>query len=146
MSWLRRLRAEGCGAWTAAFGPLAGEGEEFHVSYCSEERGFEHSFEITCSTNSLNVRFMPQFESDGLSFDKVKLNYAVDGQSFVVDSQYEELDGAFASDVAVSDPLIKAMKAGKTAVVTLQDVKAPTYQVPLKGFSKAMNKLVGKCS
>ncbi len=137
--------AEGCGKWETAFGTLAGEGEALNTSYCSEAAGQEYSFEITCNSKSLNVRFMPQVEGSGLTLDKVMLDYAVDGQSHVVETQFEELDGAFAADIATKDPLIKAMRAGKSAVVTLKDVKAPAYQVPLDGFKRAIGKLIREC-
>lgn len=134
--------AEGCGKWKTAFGTLSGEGEALNTSYCSEASGQEYSFEITCSANLLNVRFMPQVEGE---FDKVKVDYAVDGQSHVVETQFEELDGAFAVNLATKDPLIKAMRGGQSAVVTLKDVKAPAYQVPLDGFKRAIGKLIREC-
>ena len=135
--------AEGCGKWTTAFGSLSGEGEALNTSFCSEATGQEYSFEITCNSGSLNVRFMPQIEGE---FDKVTLDYAVDGVSFPVETQFEELDGAFAADIGVRAPLVKAMKAGNSAVVTLKDVKAPAYAVPLTGFKKAISKLTRKCT
>ena len=135
----------GCGKWTTAFGSLSGEGEALNTSFCSEANGSEYSFEITCNSGSLNVRFMPQIEGDGQTFDKVMVDYAVDGQSHVVETQFEELDGAFAADIATKDPLIKAMRAGQIAVVTLKDVKAPAYQVPLDGFKRAIGKLIREC-
>ena len=139
------VHAKGCGKWTTAFGSLSGEGEALNTSYCSEAAGQEFSFEITCNSKSLNVRFMPQIEGDGLTFDKVMVDYAVDGTSFAVGTQFEELDGAFAADIATKDPLIKAMRAGQNAVVTLKDVKAPAYQVPLDGFKRAIGKLIREC-
>ncbi len=137
--------AAGCGKWTTAFGSLSGEGEALNTSYCNEAAGSEFSFEITCNSKSLNVRFMPQVEGDGLTFDKVMVDYAVDGQSHVVETQFEELDGAFAANIATKDPLVKAMRAGKSAVVTLKDIKAPAYQVPLAGFKRAIGKLIREC-
>ena len=137
--------AEGCGKWETAFGSLSGEGEALNTSYCSEANGSEYSFEITCNSGSLNVRFMPQIEGDGLTFNKVMVDYAVDGTPHVVETQFEELDGAFAADIATKDPLVKAMRAGQIAVVTLKDVKAPTYQVPLTGFKRAIGKLIREC-
>ena len=135
----------GCGKWTTAFGSLSGEGEALNTSFCSEANGSEYSFEITCNSGSLNVRFMPQIEGDGQTFDKVMVDYAVDGQSHVVETQFEELDGAFATDLETKDPLVKAMRAGQNAVVTLKDVKAPAYQVPLDGFKRAISKLIRNC-
>lgn len=137
--------AEGCGKWKTAFGSLSGEGEALNTSYCSEAAGQEYSFEITCSSGSLNVRFMPQVEGDGQTLDKVTVDYAVDGVSHPIETQFEELDGAFAANIDAKDPLIKAMKAGQSAVVTLKDVKAPAYDVPLAGFKKAISKLTRKC-
>lgn len=138
--------AASCGKWVTEFGTLAGEGEALNTSFCSEAAGQNYQFEITCSGQSLNVRFMPQFESDALSIDKVMVDYAIDGQSHMVETQFEELDGAFAANVASGDPLVKAMMAGKSASVTLKDIKAAPYQVSLKGFSKAINKLIRQCS
>ena len=135
--------AEGCGKWTTAFGSLSGEGEALNTSYCSEAAGQEYSFEITCNSGSLNVRFMPQIEGE---FDKVTVDYAVDGTSFPVETQFEELDGAFAVNIDAKDQLIKAMKGGHSAVVTLKNVKAPAYAVPLAGFKKAISKLTRKCT
>ena len=85
---------------------------------------------------------MPQIEGE---FDKVKVDYAVDGKSHVVKTQFEELDGAFAVNLATKDPLVKAMRAGQNAVVTLKDVKAPAYHVPLDGFKRAIGKLIHEC-
>ena len=134
--------AEGCGKWTTAFGSLSGEGEALNASFCSEAAGSEYSFEITCNSGSLNVRFMPQIEGE---FDKVTVDYAIDGKSFPVKTQFEELDGAFAANISVGNPMVKAMKTGHSAVVTLKDVKAPAYAVPLAGFKKAISKLTRKC-
>jgi hypothetical protein len=139
------VQAAGCGKWKTVFGSLSGEGEALNTSYCSETAGQEYSFEITCMAKSLNVRFMPQIEGDGMSFDKVKADYAVDGTSYVVETQFEELDGAFAADIAIKDPLVKAMRNGQSATVTLMDVKAPVYAVPLDGFKKAIGKLIREC-
>ena len=134
--------AEGCGKWETQFSSLAGEGEALNTSYCSEVSGVEYSFEITCNSGSLNVRFMPQIEGE---FDKVTVDYAVDGKSHPVETQFEELDGAFAADIAANAPLVKAMKAGHSAVVTLKDIKAPAYAVPLAGFNRAISKLIRNC-
>ena len=135
--------AADCGTWKTEFGSLSGEGEALNTSFCSDAKGQEYSFEITCNAGSLNVRFMPQLEGE---FDKVTLDYAVDGKSFPVETQFEELDGAFAADIDAKDRLIKAMKAGQGAVLTLKDVKAPAYDVPLAGFKKAILKLTRKCT
>lgn len=132
----------GCGKWTTAFTTLAGEGEALNTAFCSEASGQEYSFEITCNSGSLNVRFMPQI---GGEFDKVTVDYGIDGKSFPVETQFEELDGAFAADIDVKAPLITAMKAGQSAVVTLKDAKAPAYTVPLAGFKRAITKLTRKC-
>ncbi len=134
-----------CGIWETSFGSLAGEGEALNAHYCSEKKDKEFSFEITCSTGTLNIRFMPQIEGSGLEYDKVTLDYTVDGKSHVVESQYEELDGAFAVDADVADPLVKAMKAGATAKVTLKKTKVPAYTVPLVGTGRALAKLVREC-
>jgi hypothetical protein len=134
-----------CGRWETRFSSLAGEGEALNTQYCSEKKGREFSFEITCNAGTLNIRFMPQIEGSGQEYDKVTLDYVIDGKSHVVQSQYEELDGAFAADVEVNDPLVKAMKTGRTATVTLKNTKVPTYTVPLKGTGKALEKLVRAC-
>jgi hypothetical protein len=134
-----------CGKWETSFGSLAGEGEALNTSFCSEAAGREYSFEITCVSGSLNLRFMPQIGGDGLTFNKETMNYAIDGKSHAVETQYEELDGAFAADVDTTDPLVAAMKAARTAVVTLKDIKAPAYTVPLAGFTRAISKLIGNC-
>jgi hypothetical protein len=137
--------AEGCGKWQTAFSSLSGEGEALNTSFCSEASGQEYSFEITCHSGSLNVRFMPQVGGDGQAFDKVTLDYKIDGISHAVETQFEELDGAFAADLNVGDPLVEAMKAGRSGVVMLKDVKAPAYTVPLAGFTRAISKLIQKC-
>jgi hypothetical protein len=135
-----------CGKWETAFTSLAGEGEALNTSFCSAAGGQEYSFEITCSSGSLNLRFMPLFGGDGLTLDKVTVDYAIDGKSHAVETQFEELDGAFAADIATTDPLIAAMKAGRSAIVTLKDIKAPAYTVPLAGFTRAISKLIRNCS
>ena len=94
-----------CGKWETSFGSLAGEGEALNTSFCSEPEGQEYSFEITCGGGSMNLRFMPQIEGSGLTFNKETVEYAIDGKSFAVATQYEELDGAFAADVDTTDPL-----------------------------------------
>ena len=137
--------AEGCGKWQTQFSSLAGEGEALNTSYCSEASGQEFSFEITCGSGSLNIRFMPQIEGDGLTFNKVMVDYAIDGKSHTVETQYEELDGAFAANLDTTDPLIASMKAGRSAAVTLKDIKAPAYAVPLAGFKRAIAKLTRNC-
>jgi invasion protein IalB len=47
--------------------------------------------------------------------------------------------------VEVSDPLVKAMKTGSTATVTLRKTKVPAYTVPLTGSARALEKLVRAC-
>ena len=93
----------------------------------------------------MNLRFMPQIEGGGETYNKETVEYAIDGKSYAVATQYEELDGAFAADVATTDPLIAAMKAGRSAIVTLKDIKAPAYAVPLAGFTRAISKLIRNC-
>ncbi len=93
----------------------------------------------------MNLRFQPQIEGGGETYNKETVEYAIDGKTFAVATQYEEMDGAFAADVDTTDPLVAAMKAGKTAVVTLKGIKAPAYNVSLKGFSKAISKLIREC-
>jgi hypothetical protein len=137
--------AEGCGKWITQFSSLAGEGEALNTSFCSTVGGQEFSFEITCGSGSLNVRFMPQIGGDGLTFDKVMADYAVDGQSHIVKTQFEELDGAFAADIEIAAPLIRAMKAGRNAAVRLKDIEAPVFAVPLDGFTRAISELTRNC-
>ena len=134
-----------CGKWETAFTSLAGEGEALNTSFCSAAGGSEFSFEITCASGSLNLRFMPRIEGDGSAFNKVTLDYAVDGKSHIVETQYEELDGAFAANLDITDPMVAAMKAGRSAIVTLKDIKAPAYAVPLTGFKRAISKLTRNC-
>ena len=134
-----------CGKWETSFGSLAGEGEALNTSFCSEPAGQEYSFEITCGSGSMNLRFMPQIEGGGETYNKETVEYAIDGKTFAVATQYEELDGAFAADVDTTDPLVEAMKAGGSAVVTLKDIKAPAHTVPLAGFTRAISKLIRNC-
>jgi hypothetical protein len=134
-----------CGRWETTFSSLAGEGEAINAHFCSEVKGKEFSFEITCTSGSLNIRFMPQIEGSGQEYDKVTLDYMIDGKSHIVESQYEELDGAFAADVDVTDPLVKAMKTGRTATVTLRKTKVPPFTVPLTGAGRALTKLIRGC-
>jgi hypothetical protein len=134
-----------CGKWETSFSSLAGEGEALNAHFCSEVKGKEFSFEITCTSGSLNIRFMPQIEGSGQEYDKVTLDYVIDGKSHVVQSQYEELDGAFAADVDAADPLVKAMKTARTATLTLKKTKAPAFTVPLAGAGRALGKLVRGC-
>jgi hypothetical protein len=132
-----------CGVWETSVTALAGEGEALNAHFCSEKAGqLDYSFEITCNSGSLNIRFMPQIEGE---FDKVTLDYVIDGKSHLVQSQYEELDGAFAADVDVNAPLVKAMKTGSIATVTLKKTKVPAYTVPLTGSGRALEKLVRNC-
>ena len=133
-----------CGKWDTSIGPLE-EGDRLATSFCSAPKGEDYSVLITCIGGSMNLRFQPQIEGGGETYDKETVDYAIDGKSFAVATRYEELDGAFAADVDTSDPLVAAMKAGKTAVVTLKGIKAPAYKVPLKGFSKAITKLITNC-
>ena len=134
-----------CGKWETKFSSLAGEGEALNTSFCSEPAGQDYSFEITCGSGSMNLRFMPQIEGGGETYNKETVEYAIGGKSYAVATQYEELDGAFAADVDTTDPLVAAMKAGRTAVVTLKDIKAPAYTVPLAGFTRAISKLIRNC-
>jgi hypothetical protein len=134
-----------CGRWETSFSSLAGEGEALNAYVCKKSPDLEFEFEITCNSGSLNIRFMPQIEGSGQEYDKVTLDYMIDGKSHIVESQYEELDGAFAADVDAADPLVKAMKTARTATVTLKNTKAPTYTVPLAGSGRALSKLVRKC-
>jgi hypothetical protein len=134
-----------CGRWETRFSSLAGEGEALNTQYCSEKKGREFSFEITCNAGTLNIRFMPQIEGSGQEYDKVTLDYVIDGKSYPVKTQFEELDGAFAADVDATAPLVKAMISGRTATVTLKTIKAPAYIVPLKGTGRALEKLLREC-
>jgi hypothetical protein len=131
-----------CGRWETTFSSLAGEGEALNAHYCGEEKDKEFSFEITCNSGSLNIRFMPQIEGE---FNKVTLDYVIDGKLHAIPSQFEELDGAFAADVDVNAPLVKAMKTGSTATVTLKKAKVPPYTVPLTGSGRALSTLIGEC-
>jgi hypothetical protein len=134
-----------CGRWETSFSSLAGEGEALNAYFCKKSPELEFEFEITCNSGSLNIRFMPQIEGSGQEYDKVTLDYMIDGTSHIVQSQYEELDGAFAADVEVTDPLVKAMKTARTATVTLKKTKVPPFTVPLTGAGRALEKLVRGC-
>ena len=68
-----------CGKWETSFGSLAGEGEALNTSFCSERAGQEYSFEITCASGSMNLRFMPQIEGGGETYNKETVEYAIDG-------------------------------------------------------------------
>jgi hypothetical protein len=134
-----------CGKWETRFSSLAGEGEALNTYFCQKSPDLDYEFEITCNAGSLNIRFMPQIEGRGQEYGKVTLDYVIEGKSHVVQSQYEELDGAFAADVEVTDPLVKAMKTGSTATVTLRKTKVPAFTVPLAGAGRALSKLVRNC-
>jgi hypothetical protein len=134
-----------CGRWETRFSSLAGEGEALNTYFCQKSPDLDYEFEITCNSGTLNIRFMPQIEGSGLEYDKVTLDYVIDGKSHVVESQYEELDGAFAADVDAADPLVKAMKTARTATVTLKKTKVPAFTVPLTGAGRALTKLIRGC-
>lgn len=130
-----------CGKWETSMGSFE-EGERLATSYCDAPKGETYSIIITCAGGSLNLRFQPQIEGE---YDKVPVDYAIDGKSFAMATQFEELDGAFAADVEAGSALVAAMKAGHEAVVTLKGIKAPAYKLPLAGFNKAITKLIRKC-
>lgn len=136
---------EACGKWSTSFGTLAGEGEAWNASLCVEKTKHNLSFEVTCSSKSLNMRFMPELPDSIGEIGKVTVDYNIDGKSHLVKTQMEELDGALAADIPANAPLISEMKSGKKLVISFPKKKWPSYDVPLAGAKAAFTKLVQKC-
>jgi hypothetical protein len=137
-----------CGTWETSVTSFAGEGEGLNAHLCTEAPAQIMFFEITCYSGSLGIRFMPgnYDDKEDLSTRKVKLDYNIDGKSHVVDTQFEELDGAIVADVDTTDPLVQALTTGNSLILTLHQTKAFVYDVPLKGSKRAFAKLLRNCS
>jgi hypothetical protein len=138
--------AEACGPWKTSVSSLMGEGTELNTHGCSSEKNREADFEIVCSGGGeVNFRFSPTGGIDGMVFDQLAVDYAVDGKTFTLPSQFEELDGAFAANIALRGPLLMAMKSGKMLVVSAKKNALPTYHVKLAGAGKALGSLMKRC-
>ena len=134
-----------CGKWDTTFSTLSGEGEAWNASFCVENSKRNLSFEATCTSQSINMRFMPELSEDLGQIDKVTVDYNIDGKSHLVETQMEELDGALAADMEAKSAIIEEMKAGKKLVISFPGKDWPSYDISLKGAKTAFTKLIKKC-
>ena len=136
-----------CGKWETSVSSLMGEGVELNTHACSDEKNRKADFELICSGNTINFRFSPTEGIDGKDFENQTLTmiYKIDGKAFTVPAKYEELDGAFASNISTQGVIVNAMKLGQALEVSAKDNKLPTYHVVLKGATKALDTLIKRC-
>ena len=140
-------QAAQCGMWKTMVSSLMGEGTALNAQACSDEKNRKADFELICSDKKINFRFSPTEGIDGKDFGNQTLTmiYKIDGKTFTVPARFEELDGAFASEISTTGVIVKAMKSGKKMEVTAMDNMLPTYHMGLKGASKALDDLMKGC-
>ena len=140
-------QATQCSQWETSVSSLMGEGTELNTHACSSEINRKADFELICFGNKINFRFSPTEGIDGKDFGNQTLTmiYKIDGKAFTVPANFEELDGAFASEISTQGVIVKAMKSGKTLEVSAKDNKLPTYHMGLKGAAKALDDLIKRC-
>lgn len=140
-------QAASCGKWETSVSSLMGEGTELNTHACSDEKNRKADYELTCTSKTINFRFSPTEGIEGKDFENQTLTmvYKIDSKAFTVPAVYEELDGAFASNISSEGVIVKAMKSGKTLEVSAKNNKLPTYHMVLSGAGKALDKLIKRC-
>ena len=139
--------ADQCGKWETSVSALMGEGTELNTHACSDEKNRKADFELTCSEKTINFRFSPTEGLGNKDFGNQTLTmiYKIDGKIFTAPARYEELDGAFASDISTQGLIVNAMKAGKTLEVSAENTLLPVYHMSLTGAKRALDSLIKRC-
>ena len=141
------LAADTCGRWQASVSSLSGEGRAFNARVCMVGKP-AFGFEITCrGPQALHLRFLAESPNDvDFSNKTLPVAYRIDGTTHTLPSQFEGLDGAFTANVAVSSPLIAALKSGSEVVATIPGTPVPEHRIPLSGSRTALDRLIARCA
>jgi hypothetical protein len=146
--------AQQCDRWTASMEEDEG-GPRMLAAICaranSSKQNAQHDLFVECGAgNGVSIRFLPYagegYPPDGNQEYKTDVTFAVGQQTFALSAHYEDMDGALVMDADLDTPLVKALLSGKQ--VTLSDSKSdkvPAVTFPLKGVSKAFDKLMKTC-
>lgn len=130
-----------CG-WSAQMEEDEG-GPTMVASSCESDTEWGPVFRLMCGER-INIRY------NGVGMDAdlpppTTMVLTSGGQSLDADVVYEEMDGALAAYVALSDPIISLLKTGDEVGVTFQGMDLPARMVSLEGSAGAIDKLISAC-
>jgi len=112
------------------------------ASSCDTDTEYGPVFRLMCG-GEISIRYYGfEMEAD---LPPTSLVLTSGGKSLDTDVVYEEMDGALASYVALTSPVISLLKTGDEIAVTLSGVELPSRTVSLAGSSAAIDKLISDC-
>jgi hypothetical protein len=126
-------------------------GPRMMASICTGSGDHEHTLLVQCGADGeLNLRFLPAPAlgyppNAGTGDFQAPLTFTINRESFTQKGQYEDMDGAMAMDVAIKDPLIKAMMTRETVVLSDADGKIANITFTLNRARDALDKVIGAC-
>jgi hypothetical protein len=133
MEWVAQMEAdEGGDVFTASVFsvPVAGS------DYPPEIR-------MTCF-DTVNVRYL--FPESGMEPAESDFTFTNESDSVTLSLHYEDMDGAFAGNIAPGDALIELLSRGDQVTVTEVTGTFPPHSFSLKGSPAALGALLDRCN
>lgn len=142
-------------AWAADCEPWKAEmmedegGPVMTAAVCAMTNGKSSDLLVSCGGDVLAFRYLAvlpdNFPPEGTTEFHTNLDLKIDGKTHTVDAVFEEMDGALAFYPKRSDPLVAAMKSGKSLTISTKDVATTPVTLPLKNAAQALEKVEKSC-
>jgi hypothetical protein len=138
------LGSAACSAWTAQEEEDEG-GPVFMASICSTDDP-QAFLSVTCFEGTFYLRANLIGPDDESPLDDVAtVSFDVDGASLPLQMQYEDMDGAHASELPSGSPLIAKLKAGTRLTISDGAGRYPARRYVLAGSARALTVLAEHC-
>lgn len=140
---ISQAMAADCRTWTFTL-QEGEEGKQWTAGICSTSDGGKSIIEVTCTREGFNLRYIPRVEGDFANQQR-DFTFDVDGRKRPLFLIYEAMDGAFASTIPRGHTVFGMLKAGRSLNVADTAGKMSARVFSLKGASRALSQLAGKC-
>ncbi|MFM2280167.1 MAG: hypothetical protein RLZZ444_2398 [Pseudomonadota bacterium] len=140
--------AEDCGVWKAEMMEDEG-GPVMTAAACTRTGDKVSDLLVTCADDMLVFRYLaivpdPFPPNDDMEY-RTRIDLDIDGKSHSVDAVFEAMDGALALYPKRSDPLISALKDGKSLTIRADAAGIAPVTLSLKNADQALEKVEKSC-
>ena len=103
------------------------------------------SLRMMCAgSDGVNLRYTPP-SNTGQPGDTADFTFENEVSQLTLHLVYEDMDGAFATYVPPSDPILELLRTGTDVEISYSSGNSPAQDFSLKGSSKAIGKLLKTC-
>jgi hypothetical protein len=137
-----------CDQWTAKMEEDEG-GSVMMAHICAPAGNAAHELYVQCGApGELSLRFIPVAPKGYPPAENytTELEFSMDQEMFTRPAQYEDMDGAMATDAKIDSPFVTTLQTQKEVMLSDTKHKVPEATFTLKGSKAALSKVISTCS